>query len=276
MSEDAPHLLTEEVDGILIATLNRPEKLNAISRQMMDLLTDAVLRFRDTPALRVMLIRSTGRYFSAGADLKSGGEQKRISPTEHTASGIRENHRLNLNNMQQLWDEMEHIEKPFVVAHHAMCVGGGLELSLSCDFRLAAKSAGYAFPEGLFGVLPASSGVSRLTRICGPHWARWLIMANKPANADMAYTMGLVHQVYEDESFADEVMAFCRHLAKQNREQMGAAKVAIELCAEVGRDAGRHIERMANSGLMLNPDYMAAVEKHLSAVGKGIGGSGAS
>ena len=277
MTTEAPHLLVEELpEGILVATLNRPEKLNAISRQMMDLLTDAVLRFRDTKELKVMLIRATGRYFSAGADLKSGGEQKRISPTEHTASGIRENHRLNLNNMQQLWDEMEHIEKPFVVAHHAMCVGGGLEMSLSCDFRLAAKSAAYAFPEGLFGVLPASSGVSRLTRFCGPHWARWLIMANKPAPADMAFTMGLVHQVYEDDVFEEEVMAFCRHLAKQNREQMGAAKVAIELCAEVGRDAGRHIERMANSGLMLNPDYLEGVARHVAAVGKGVGGSGAS
>jgi enoyl-CoA hydratase/carnithine racemase len=178
--------------------------------------------------------------------------------------------------MQQLWDEMEHIEKPFVVAHQAMCVGGGLEMSLSCDFRLAAKSAAYAFPEGLFGVLPASSGVSRLTRFCGPHWARWLIMANKPAPADMAFTMGLVHQVYEDDVFEEEVMAFCRHLAKQNREQMGAAKVAIELCAEVGRDAGRHIERMANSGLMLNPDYLEGVARHVASVGKGVGGSGAS
>lgn len=277
MTSEAPHLLVEELpEGILVATLNRPEKLNAISRQMMDLLTDAVLRFRDTKELKVMLIRATGRYFSAGADLKSGGEQKRISPTEHTASGIRENHRLNLNNMQQLWDEMEHIEKPFVVAHQAMCVGGGLEMSLSCDFRLAAKSAAYAFPEGLFGVLPASSGVSRLTRFCGPHWARWLIMANKPAPADMAFTMGLVHQVYEDDVFEEEVMAFCRHLAKQNREQMAAAKVAIELCAEVGRDAGRHIERMANSGLMLNPDYLEGVARHVASVGKGVGGSGAS
>ncbi len=268
MSE-APHLLTEETDGILIATLNRPDKLNAISRQMMDLLTDAVLHFRDSDALKVMLIRSTGRYFSAGADLKAG-DQRRISPTQHTASGIRENHRLNLNNMQQLWDEMEHIEKPIVAAHHAMCVGGGLEMSLSCDFRFAAKSAGYAFPEGLFGVLPASSGVSRLTRICGPHWARWLIMANKPASADMAFTMGLVHQVFSDESFEAEVMDFCRHLTKQNREQMGAAKVAIEMCAEVGRDTARHVERMANSALMLNPDYIKGVEEYL----KGVGGKG--
>ncbi len=269
MSE-APHLLVDTPEeGILVATLNRPDKLNAISREMMDLLTDAVLRFRDSDDLKVMLIRATGRYFTAGADLRSGN-QKRISPTGHTARGIRENHRLNLNNMQQLWDEMEHIEKPIVAAHHAMCVGGGLEMSLSCDFRLAAKSAGYAFPEGLFGVLPASGGVSRLVRVCGPHWARWLIMANKPAPADMAFTMGLVHQVFPDETFEEEVMDFCRHLTKQNGEQMGAAKVAIELSAEVGRDSARHIERMANSGLMLNPDYLKGMEQYL----KGVGGKG--
>ena len=268
MTEEAPHLLTEETEsGILIATLNRPDKLNAISRQTMDLLTDAVLHFRDSDALKVMLIRATGRYFSSGADL-AGGDQKRVSPTQHTASGIRENHRLNLNNMQQLWDEMEHIEKPIVVAHHAKCVGGGLEMSLSCDFRLAAKSASYAFPEGLFGVLPASGGVSRLTRLCGPHWARWLIMANKAAPADMAFTMGLVHQVYPDETFEADVIEFCQHLAKQNREQMGAAKVAIELCAEVGPEMGRHVERMANSGLMLNPAYLEGINKYMSKFSK--------
>ena len=269
MSDEAPHLLVDvPEDGIIVCTLNRPDKLNSITREMMDLLTDAVLRFRDDPDLKVMLIRANGRYFSSGADLR-GGNQKRISPTGNTARGIRENHRLNLNNMQQLWDEMEHIEKPIVVAHHATCVGGGLEMSLSCDFRLAAKSASYSFPEGLFGVLPASGGVSRLTRLCGPHWARWLIMANKPAPADMAFTLGLVHQVYPDETFEAEVMDFCRHLAKQNGEQMGAAKVAIELCAEVGPGMGRHVERMANSGLMLNPDYQAKVAEYVGKLGSG-------
>lgn len=269
MTTEAPHLLVETTEeGVLIATLNRPDKLNAITREMMDLLTAAVLRLRDEDDLKVMLIRATGRYFSAGADLRSGNQNK-ISPAGHggSARSIRENHRLNLNNMQQLWDEMEHVEKPIVVAHQAMCVGGGLEMSLSCDFRLAAKSAAYAFPEGLFGVLPASGGVSRLSRLCGPHWARWLIMANKPAPADMAFTMGLVHQVFEDESFETEVMDFCRHLAKQNGEQMGAAKIAIELAASVGPEMGRHVERMANSALMLNPDYLAKMEAYIKNVG---------
>ena len=266
---DAPHLLTEATDdGILIATLNRPDKLNALSNQTMALFEQALRHFRDTPALKVMLIRATGRYFCSGADLKEGNQGAK----RRSATAIREHNRVENRGMHRIYDEMEHIEKPIVVAHHAMCVGGGLEMMLSCDFRLAAKGASFAFPEGLFGVLPASNGVSRLTRFCGPHWARWLIMANKVANADLALTMGLVHQVFSDESFEDEVMDFCRHLAKQNGEQMGAAKIAIELCAEVGPEMGRHVERMANSALMLNPEYLEGMERYL----KGVGGKGKS
>jgi enoyl-CoA hydratase len=163
---------------------------------------------------------------------------------------------------------MEHIEKPIIAAIHAPCVGGGLELALSCDFRLAAESASFAFPEGLFGVLPASSGVSRLTRICGPHWARWLIMGNQKADAKKAEIMGLVHDVLPDEGFDAAALDFCRHLTKQNGEQMGAAKVAIELCAELGRDSARHVERMANSALMLNPAYQAQIAQYIAGVGK--------
>ena len=267
--EEAPHLLTEVVDGaILVATLNRPDKLNAITAKMMRLLGEAVDRFRDTPELKVMLIRATGRYFSSGADLRDRSGQPPATAL-NTASAIRENHRRNLNGMQRLWDEMEHIEKPFVVAHHAMCVGGGLEMSLSCDFRLAGKSAAYAFPEGKFGVLPASNGVSRLTRIVGTHWTRYLVMANLPANADKAYVMGLVHEVYPDETLQEEALNFCRHLAKQNGEQMGAAKVAIELCNEVGPDMARHVERMANSALMLNPAYQEGMQKYVDGIGSG-------
>jgi enoyl-CoA hydratase len=258
----APHLLTEVVDGILIATLNRPDKLNALSDQTMELFEQALLRFRDTPDLKVLLIRSTGRYFCSGADLKEGAPH----PVRR-GSAIRETHRLRNRNMHRIYDEMEHIEKPIVVAHHAMCVGGGLEMSLSCDFRLAAKSAGYSFPEGLMGMLPASNGVSRLTRICGPHWARWLVMANKKVTADKALVMGLVHEVFPDETFAEDVMAFCRHLAQQHGEQMGTAKIAIEMANDVGLDMARHVERMANSALMLDPAYLEGIEKYIRSVG---------
>lgn len=263
MTEEAPHLLAEEDGAILIVTLNRPDKLNAITGSMMALFEAALHRFRDTPELKVMLIRATGRYFCSGADLRDGGS----AAPARTGSAIRENHRLRLNGMHRIYDEMEHIEKPIVVAHQAMCVGGGLEMSLSCDFRLAAKSASYAFPEGKFGVLPASNGVSRLARIIGTHWTRYLIMANLPVKADKAEIMGLVHEVYPDETFEQDVMAFCRHLAKQNGEQMGTAKIAIELAHDVGLAQARNVERMANSVLMLNPDYLAGIERYIQGIG---------
>ena len=165
MSE-AIHLLLEEKGAILIATLNRPDKLNALTGQTMALFEDALHRFRDTPELKVMLIRATGRYFCSGADLRDRSGE----PEDPARSGvaIREKHRLKLHGMHRIYDEMEHIEKPIVVAHQGPCVGGGLEMSLSCDFRLAAKSATYAFPEGKVGGRPASNGVFDWISWCQP------------------------------------------------------------------------------------------------------------
>lgn len=268
---DEPHMLVDVVDdNILVATFNRPEKLNAMSFELMRILEDAVDRFRDTPELRVMLIKSKGRYFSAGADLMQGGAgQQRSFPTR--GSQVRESHRRLPSGMRRVWDEIEGIEKPFVVAHHARCVGGSLEMSLSCDFRLAARSASYAFPEAKFGVLPATNGISRLVRIVGPHWARLLIMANLPIDAEEARIAGLVHKVYPDESFEDDVLAFCRHVAKQNGEMIGTAKVAIELAHDLGVQQAASVERLANSALMLSPEYRELMVSHVAGIGKGRG-----
>ena len=266
---EAPHMLITQEGAILIATLNRPDKLNALSNELMATFIEAVERFRDTPELKVMLIRATGRYFSAGADLMEGAGK----PMPATGSGIREYHRTQMRGMQRIYDEMEAIEKPFVAAHQGTCVGGGLEMSLSCDFRLAARSARYSFPEGKFGVLPASNGVSRLTRVVGTHWARYLVMANLIADSQKALYMGLVHEVFPDESFDEDVMNFCRHIARQHGEQMGAAKIAIEMSRDVGLAQARNVERMANSALMLDPAYQEGMRRHVETIGKGKGGA---
>ena len=257
-------VLVEEDDGILVVTLNRPEKYNAMSIAMVRTISDAVDRLRDTPELKVMLIRANGKYFSAGADLKEGAGKAR--PT--TGSGIRDMHRRMPSEMRRIWDEMEAVEKPFVVAHQGPCVGGGLEMSLSCDFRLASSEARYAFPEGKFAILPATNGVSRLTRLVGAAWARYLIMANLEVDADEARIMGLVHKVFPAETFDEQVMAFCRHLAKQNGEQMGTAKIAIELARDLGAQQAASVERLANSALMLMPGYAQVQQAHVSTIGK--------
>lgn len=271
---DEPHLLTATEGAVLVATLNRPAKLNVLSRETLTLFEAALHRFRDSPELKVLLVRATGRYFCAGSDLLDRSGERGNSEggsLGRTGSAIREHHRLKLNGMHRIYDEMEAIEKPIVVAHQATCIGGGLELSLSCDFRLAAKSASYAFPEGKMGLLPASNGVSRLVRTVGTHWARYVIMTGLPVSADKALVMGLVHEVFPDETFEDDVMRFCRHLAQQNAEQMGAAKLAIEMAMDVGLAQARNVERLANSTLMLGADYLEGMERYIQGIGNKAG-----
>jgi enoyl-CoA hydratase/carnithine racemase len=247
-----PLVLVTERDAILEIVLNRPEKHNAINLAMANSLSDATRLFGERTDLRVMLIRATGKYFSAGADLTdiAAPDLAHRSPT-----AFRKWYRHGVGCLHPLFDEFEAIEKPVVVAHHGPCLGGALEMSLSCDFRLAAESARYSLPEIAFGALPGSGGMSRLTRLIGPHWARWFLMANLEMGADRALAVGLVHDVYPDDVFEDRVWTFCTALAQQPPETVAAAKLSIELIADLDRAQGRNIERLANSSLVFGEEY---------------------
>jgi enoyl-CoA hydratase/carnithine racemase len=253
-----PAVLRSEREGILELVLNRPEKLNALNQETLDTIRAAVedLRLRDD--LRVMLIRATGRYFSAGADLTAFND----NPTDKSGLKTRSWFRREMGGMQTLWQEMELVEKPIVAAHQAMCVGGGLEMSLSCDFRLAAASAGYWFPEMKMAMVPASGGISRLTRICGLHWAKWMVLANQKVDAQRALTMGLVHEVYPDETFEEEVWAFCRLLASYPPEVTAIAKMSIEMAADLDSANARQLERLVYSNLMSGDEQAAMRKQH--------------
>jgi enoyl-CoA hydratase/carnithine racemase len=258
MSEAAsePVVLRSEKEGVLELVLNRPAKLNALTNEMFRIVRAAVDDLRDRDELKVLLIRAKGRYFCAGVDqtqTDSAGSAKRPEGPADTRAMMR----VTMGGgMHALYEEMERVEKPIVVAHHAPCVGGGLEMSLACDFRLAAKNASYSFPEMAFAMLPLSGGVSKLTRLCGPHWARWMLIANEPVPADLALTMGLVHQVYPDETFEAEVQAFCARLAAKPREAVAAGKLAIELAADLPSDQSRQLERLTYSSLAFTRDFL--------------------
>ncbi len=148
-----------------------------------------------------------------------------------------------------LWDEFEAAEKPIVVAHDGPCLGAGLEMSLSCDFRLATTRAAYGLPEFAMGMIPGSGGTSRLTRLVGVHWARWMIMAGEPVDAQQAQAIGLVHRVSAPETFEADVLKFCQNLAQRPPETMAAAKLAIELTRDLERGQARNVERLVNSSL---------------------------
>lgn len=253
-----PPVLRDEKEGILQLVLNRPDKLNALNQEVLDSIAQAVDDLRERPDLRVLLIRAKGRYFSAGADLSA------FDPGEPSGSGlhIRRWFRREMGGMQSLWQEMELVEKPIVVAHHAMCIGGGLEMSLSCDFRLAAASAGYWFPEMKMGMVPASGGISRLTRFCGPHWAKWMVLANEKIDAQRALNIGLVHDVYPDETFETDVWSFCQRLAAHPPEVVALAKMSVEMAADMDSASARQLERLVYSNLMAGDEHLELKRQH--------------
>jgi enoyl-CoA hydratase len=249
-------IIVNERDGITEVVFNRPAKLNALSDEMIRGFGEAISEFGERREQRVMLIRAVGRYFTSGVEVNPN-----ISPD--VGDSTLDGRAWYRKKYHRLFDELESIEKPIVAAHQGPCLGGGLEFSLSCDFRLAAKSAHYALPELHIGALPGSGGISRLTRIAGPHWARWLVMAGEQVSAEQAVSMGFVHAVYADEEFAAKVWEFCLRLAQQPYELLGLAKLSIELAMDLDRTQARNVERISNSILFTGSEHKALLAKFL-------------
>lgn len=250
---DHPHAVIDVDADVMTVTLNRPDKLNAISEPTTEILWEAVNRFRVDDAIAVMLIRSEGRYFTAGIDLDTRTARGQDVDPDEPHAGYR--YRRRYREHHRLYDEIEAIEKPTVVAFHAPTLGAGIEMAVSCDFRVASRSATFRLPEVSMGVLPGSGGVSRVTRVVGPSWARWLAMAGREVDAERALIMGLVHEVWDDDVFEDETRALVRHLADLPREALGLTKLTIDAVATADSVSARHIERIANTRLTFQPPY---------------------
>ena len=251
-----------EQNGIMTVTLNRPAKLNAINDEITARLWKATVALRDREDLRVLIITANGRYFSAGIDLNSKTGRGGDVPADLPAAGsvfrkVYRNHHL-------LYDEIEAVEKPVIVAMQGPCLGAGLEMAVSCDFRLASSAATFRLPEVGLGTIAGSGGVSRLTRLVGPHWAKWLAMAGQSIDAETARMIGLVHAVYSEDDFMAQVNAFALELVNLPREAVGLSKIVIDASASVDRGTARDFERITNSTLIFSHDFrarLAAFEK---------------
>ncbi len=239
-----------DADGIMTLTFTRDAKLNAVSPEMLDVMRAAVTDFAEQDQHRVLVITAEGRFFTAGIDIGrlEGGD------THNTNSGI--NLRRGYRRLHLLFDELEAIEKPVIHAAQGPCFGVGVELAASCDFRLAAARATYALPEIInLAVIAGSGGVSRVTRLIGPHWARWIAMAPETVDANKAMIMGLVHEIYPDDTFAEDVQAFARKLASLSGEALGLAKLAIDAAEAGDRISARNFDRVANSLLINSQEH---------------------
>lgn len=241
----------EAVGPVLTITLRRPDKLNAITPDMRAAIAEAIEAFITADDLRVLVVRAEGRYFSAGMDI--GG----MSQQPDSGIALRRDYR----RLHDMFDLLERVEKPVVFAIQGPCLGGALEMALSADFRLASSAATFGLPEIRIGVIPGSGGTSRLTRLVGPGWARWLAMAAQTVDARQAREMGLVQAVYDAAEFDAAVDRFVEGLVALPREVLGLSKLAIDLSATLDRQSARDVERIANTMLMKGEEHREAIAR---------------
>jgi len=239
-----PQAIITEDDQILTVTFDRQNKLNAISPEMTAALWEAITALADRDDLRCLVITGKGRYFTAGLDLAVPGGNRPGNPeTEHLHPGW--NFRRNYRSHHLLYDEFEAVEKPIVLAAQGICLGAGVEMGMSCDFRFCTPQAEFAVPEVHLGAIAGSGGTSRLTRMIGPAWAKYMAMAGMQIGAERAHAIGLVHDVFPAETFLDDVYAFCRKMMGIAPEVLGLAKIAVDMFADVqDRTVQRHIDRI--------------------------------
>jgi enoyl-CoA hydratase len=241
------HAFISEKDGVITVVLNRPDKLNAVSAPITDFLWRGAEELVARDDLSVMVITGVGKYFTAGIDLKTGPVGRigdKPMPPERSSKWRRayRNHHL-------LYDEFESIEKPIILAAQGPCLGAGVEMACSVDIRLGSDTSVWGLPEIHLGVIAGSGGTSRLTRLVGPHWSKWIGMFDQRVDAETARMIGLVHQVMPAEGFHEAVQEFAAKIALLPREGMAVAKLVIDACVDLPRDSARHIERLVNTPL---------------------------
>jgi enoyl-CoA hydratase/carnithine racemase len=241
--------------GILTFTFTRPDKLNAVSIAMIEGLRDAVHDFADDDALRVLVITGEGKFFTAGADITA------LPVGDTGPETLGSEFRRNYRRLHELFDELEAIEKPVILAAQGSCLGIGVELASSCDFRLTTTTAKFGLPEvRSIAALPGSGGISRLTRLIGPHWVKWMAMASQNIDAQQAMAAGFIHAIYPPEEFASRVEELALDLIGQYAEAIGVAKLVIDAAANSDRTAARDLDRIANTHLVLSDEHWKRVE----------------
>ena len=209
-------LLYEPRDGVARVTFNRPEVHNAIDLQMRDALWSLLDAIEADDEVGVVLFRGAGdKAFSAGADISEFG----------TAPSYTEARRARLE--RDLWGRLLHFAKPTIAAVHGYALGAGCELSLLCDFRIAADDALIGLPEAKLGYIPTAGGTQTLPRTAGPGRALDLLLTAEPIDARRALDYGLVHQVVPLNQLDAAADALARRLLAQPAAALRAAKRAL-------------------------------------------------
>jgi len=216
-------LLVEKADGVAVLTLNRPEALNALDSSLLRELRARLHRLADDPEVRVVILTGAGdRAFSAGADVREMRGKDPWQAREFSRLG----HEVTL--------AIERMDKPVIAAINGVALGGGCELAIACDIRVAADSARLGQPEVGLGILPGWGATQRLPRLVGLGRARELIYTGRIVTAQEAYNIGLVDSVVSASGLQEE----CRKLAATIVQKAPLAVAFSKRAINYGMDAG--------------------------------------
>lgn len=214
--------------------LNRPDKLNAFTAEMLGLLEAACDQLESNPEVRVVIVSSaTERAFSAGADISVGGS---LGPLGKWAHWARKGHRT--------LDRLAQMRVPSIAAISGVAYGGGLELALACDMRIASESARLALPEVTIGTTPAWGGTARLPALIGAARAKQMILSGQPVDAQKALAWGLVNEVVPAAQLAARALDLATQIAGNAPIAVQAAKQLVD--AGLGNAQAVAIESLAS------------------------------
>ncbi len=184
MEQTDPPLLTQTRGQVAVLTLNRPARLNAIGSEVLERLTAAVAAAAADDRVRALVIAGAGRAFCAGADLS----EIEALPDARAFRGF-------IARMTEVYQLISDCPKPSVAALHGVAFGGGLELALACDLRVAEHDARLGVPEMKLGVLPGAGGTQRLPRLVPAAIAKQMILTGEPITAERAHALGLINEL---------------------------------------------------------------------------------
>lgn len=226
--------ITYEVEGqVGIITINRPKALNALNSAVLDEL-DATIDGVDLDAVKCLILTGTGeKSFVAGADI---AEMSTLTKEEGEAFGKKGN---------DIFRKIETLPIPVIAAVNGFALGGGCEISMSCDIRICSDNAVFGQPEVGLGITPGFGGTQRLARLVGPGMAKQMIYTARNIKADEAYRIGLVNAVYPQEELLDAAKKLAATIAKQ-------APIAVRAC-----------KKAINDGLDASMDDAIVIEEKL-------------
>lgn len=213
-----------------IITLNRPEALNALNRQITSELSRAAAAFDADGAIGAIVVTGSDKAFAAGADIKEIKDK--------TFAEVFEEQFITAT-----WEGLSRVRKPTVAAVSGHAIGGGCELALMCDIIVASPTARFALPETTIGIIPGAGGTQRLTRIVGKAVAMDMILTGRALSAAEALSMGLVSRVAAQGEHLSEAKAIAARIAAASRPVVALAKEAVNKAYETHLQEGLYVER---------------------------------